>query len=333
MKNLIIILGLLASPSFAFGAECNRTDPKACIQLGREAGDKKDKSAAKNYYSKACDFGEPKGCVFHGWALYLEYLDGWFEGEKKTQAVKSFREACDKGTGLGCAYLGHVFTDEKNESKALEMYKKGCELNSGTACFMYGRNLSWEASKEGKLKDEVFRKACDLGEAGGCYKLIQVKMLSYEQSKSGDLSELLSSSAEVKKVCADYEWDDEIKNQACAIASKLAEAEKREARKKEMGLLTHKELHKMANVGMSLGKKYWVTSEYSSRGGSLIDPEGRNSSGRYVGNFLLLVVSEDALTTEQRSRLYDLRGAIGCFQVAMAGGKLEMLDLKKGACE
>ncbi len=106
-----------------------------------------------------------------------------------------------------------------------------------------------------------------------------------------------------------------------------------DASEKKSSSITHKELHKLANVGMKIGQKYWVTSEYSSRGNSLIDPAGRDSSGRYVGNFLLLMVSDEMLNSEQKSALYDMRGSVGCFQVIMASGQLEILDLKKGACE
>jgi len=85
---------------------------------------------------------------------------------------------------------------------------------------------------------------------------------------------------------------------------------------------------------MKLGKTYRVVARHVSHGpvDALKPIEERDANGLMITGYQ--IVSTAALTETQRGVLYDLGKDIGCFSIALVeGGKLELMDVKKGACE
>ena len=92
-------------------------------------------------------------------------------------------KACDSGNMRGCYNLGVMYTNgngvEKNEQKAVELYKKVCDGGEMRGCYnlgvMYAKGSGVE--KDFGKAAELFKKACDGGDMNGCRSLDIIYML------------------------------------------------------------------------------------------------------------------------------------------------------------
>lgn len=99
-------------------------------------------------------------------------------------------------------------------------------------------------------------------------------------------------------------------------------------------VIAYHQLDRMKNVGMKIGKRYWVTARHVTHSSShaLKPIAERDSEGRRITSFIM--ISVDALDENQRGVLYDLQNNVGCFEVAgMSNGTIELTDVKTGACQ
>jgi len=96
---------------------------------------------------------------------------------KYQQAFKGFYKRCEKNEGYACGMVGFFidkgFGVEKNHKKAVEFYKKGCNLNDSDSCTLLGY-YAYQNSNKQKAK-EYLNKACKLGNQDACNYLNKVK--------------------------------------------------------------------------------------------------------------------------------------------------------------
>ena len=140
--------------------ECNEGNGAACY-------------GTRNY-RKSCDLKYALGC--YKLVNVIERRDGIEKAkEYYKKAFKMLEKSCENNhNGKSCDALADMYKDgewvEKDESKAVFYYKKGCEFNYGWACKglgdMYFKGKGVE--KDAKKALNYHQKACDL-DLGDCY--------------------------------------------------------------------------------------------------------------------------------------------------------------------
>ena len=148
-------------------------------------------ASARERLNRACSAGKGKACT----ELARVYLDGLGVERDIDQGVDLLERACDQGDSDGCFVLGGVGgilvsgqLGEHRRILGLELLETSCQAGSGTACMLAGAVYECEAGEKTFCKaltvsferrydggfllrgraEEVFRKACTLGEDAGC---------------------------------------------------------------------------------------------------------------------------------------------------------------------
>lgn len=131
---------------------------------------------------------------------------------------------CDKGNGDSCATLGAVYAGlgssriPKDIVKAKAYWKKGCELNSGSACTTYAMVLEDEEEMLSVLK-----KACTLGNENGCltYRGIVKNKKLKEECIKGSIKSCTALAGEIF-LAGDYDNSIGLLDLSCEEGSKEA---------------------------------------------------------------------------------------------------------------
>jgi hypothetical protein len=119
-------------------AACDAGQLKACVQAGEifYNVEPKDPPRAAKLFQKACDGGEPTGCVDLGWA----YSAGLGVPKDYAASAASFGKACTGTVAAGCLGLGQLYRDGKgvpqSSKRAAELFKKACDGGVTVACKM-----------------------------------------------------------------------------------------------------------------------------------------------------------------------------------------------------
>ncbi|PAF41321.1 tetratricopeptide repeat protein [Helicobacter sp. 11S03491-1] len=157
-----------------FKDSCEKNFGQACYSIGimykNAEGVTQDLDYSASMFSKACDLGNPYGCL-DACAFYKDDAQG-------DKALPMCQKACELGNGAGCFNASDLyFTKYKDIGNTLAYSKRACDLGVGVACsnvaFLYA---------EGKvihqdIKEAInyFKKACDLGNKQSCenYKTLE----------------------------------------------------------------------------------------------------------------------------------------------------------------
>ena len=160
MKNLILVV-----IAFLFLSGCGRAEKIAkleqrcvnnevayCLKLGKIYS-RRDVNKSANYYQKACDLGDKRGCYRQAVLLNSKSISSKKDSEK---IVDLLNKSCDLGTPKACFELGEYYEDDpKTEGKANELFAKSCEQKYGVACYklaeIYGEKN--DAASEKKYLD------------------------------------------------------------------------------------------------------------------------------------------------------------------------------------
>ena len=144
--------------------DCKKGDGKACLRAANKFIST-DKAKAAKYLQKGCDAKEYMACFY----LAKAYNNGKGVPKDKDKASKYFSMACDGGYHKSCTNVGlRLITS--NPTKALAMFKKGCEADSKYGCGMTGvmyrdgRGVPVDKAQAKKY----FKKACSMGLKLGC---------------------------------------------------------------------------------------------------------------------------------------------------------------------
>ncbi len=131
----------------------------------------KDKEAAKKLreaayspdikteWKMACDRGDAPACYFFGATA----------ASKEGDAL--IKRACENGIGAACHHLAKKYKGDSAYGRAVEMAQQACRLGVSNSCFLggmiYYSGASDVSADMGKAID-LFIKACDTGNQGGC---------------------------------------------------------------------------------------------------------------------------------------------------------------------
>jgi TPR repeat protein len=140
--------------------------------------------------------------------------------------LAELEKRCSSGDGNACATLGAVHAGlggkrivQKDMNKAKEFWKKGCELNSGSACTTYSMVIQDEDKRV-----KVLKKACDLGNENGCLVYNQTIMMQELQVDCVEKQNLRSCGkigGEVFLV-GEYNKGKEILDDMCKVGDKTS---------------------------------------------------------------------------------------------------------------
>ena len=153
------------------------TSPKTSKDLlyfGMEAAKKGDYSAAFNFFTQACDNGNPAGCF----AVGTMYMNGVGIQTDIQKAERYYQLGCSGGDATACSNLAMIYDYKEQASasdkeKALQLYMTGCQGGDALAC----NNLAYMyANGDGVQKDyykamQYYKYSCDAGSDLGCYNL------------------------------------------------------------------------------------------------------------------------------------------------------------------
>jgi|GEM_PF-5476727 len=135
--------------------------------------------ATKTMLKKACDAGLTDACGWLGEYYYVKAIDA--DGANDTKKAAALRQtgqaqlddACQKGSGYGCARLGELLF--KNIQQAESLYlakpvlKKGCKLGAGSACYYFGRLVAGGGTElPAEESARFYSRACFLGHKAAC---------------------------------------------------------------------------------------------------------------------------------------------------------------------
>ncbi len=144
--------------------DCASRVAGACVQLGqayfRGDGIPKDLDRALEFFSRACDGEDTKGC-----GLLIGY--GWrADGKVSARAVALLSAACNGGKAEDCHSLGRAHAwglgAPKDEMRGAELYKQACDSGFGSGCV----SLAYAYKRgEGVTKDlshaaQLFEQSC-----------------------------------------------------------------------------------------------------------------------------------------------------------------------------
>ncbi|HTR55989.1 MAG TPA: tetratricopeptide repeat protein [Kofleriaceae bacterium] len=145
---------------------CENGYAPACDSLGLMlyAGEDvtHDNEAAARWFRKACDAGAMHGCTSLGYF----YQAGLTVKSDRGKARELYLKACDGGDYQGCDNTA-LLDAGTDDAKALEMFERGCKLDSGFGCKRAAE--LHRAAKHTALAADRFHHACLRHETDACY--------------------------------------------------------------------------------------------------------------------------------------------------------------------
>lgn len=119
---------------------CDSQIGAACLSLSKKYTALESGRKAIDYATKACSYGQAKGCFSAGNIYYTGRCNIDIDMPK---AVSFFETACEADEVGGCAYLGWIYEKgesvKKDEKKAAEYYLKACNLGYAKSCQKLGK--------------------------------------------------------------------------------------------------------------------------------------------------------------------------------------------------
>ena len=111
---------------------CGKGNSTACFKVGeRYRTVERDNKKALLYYIKACDDGYMTGCTNGGILLAMK---GTPYSKQFKQARKMFVKSCEAGESRSCFNLGTLNYKEGRQKKAIKFYKKACDMGNQGGC-------------------------------------------------------------------------------------------------------------------------------------------------------------------------------------------------------
>jgi len=132
-----------------------------------------------------------------------------------SDAMRTFRVACDMHEGAGCGFAGDLLMQEMvagGQSQAANLYYDGCKYGNARSCMAQATMLNQAAvaaAGDGSVKGEhamhakarsimFFRRACELGNAQGCNRFFKAHdALRILDTRSEDEKSWLSVTPEI----------------------------------------------------------------------------------------------------------------------------------------
>ncbi|RDU74512.1 hypothetical protein CQA57_00210 [Helicobacter anseris] len=135
------------------------------LQKAVEAYKKENFLTAKEYYTKACESGNMRGCS----GLGTIYERGLGVIKNLLKAKEYYEMACNNKDSFGCFHLRII----QEGDLAIDYYTILCDDDNGAACLRVG-NIYYNGLNVPKDKKNAviyYQKACILKNAQGCFNL------------------------------------------------------------------------------------------------------------------------------------------------------------------
>jgi len=133
-----------------------------------------DNARALPLFEKACGAEVPAACMSAG----SMYQNGDGVAANLTEAARLYRLSYEGEIGLGCVALGNLTLEGeaglvKSPTRALDLYRRGCDLDPTVGCYVYGMALTGGAGIQPDLKraEKTLDRACRAGHADACAEL------------------------------------------------------------------------------------------------------------------------------------------------------------------
>ena len=156
--------------NISYEDQCSQGKVYYCFALGQyyangQKGYTKNNTKSKYFFEKACDLNYGVGC----YNLGLVYLNGLGVNKNKSSAKTYFDKACSLGRQEACDEISNNYSSGSNIS-----HEEYCSQGKGEYCFSLG--WSYANGKNGYTKDyskaiDFYRKACDLDYGPACNNL------------------------------------------------------------------------------------------------------------------------------------------------------------------
>lgn len=163
---------------------CDERVGRACNLLATHYEDAqgvaKDTTKAMALYTQACELEEARGCENLGrmYASEESFKDTSKSNTFYQKGTLLYEKQCNSGTDAGaCTNLGINYANgagvPKDQAKANELYKKGCDGGSANACNNLGASYTHGTGvpKDQAKAYELIKKSCDGGSKEGCENL------------------------------------------------------------------------------------------------------------------------------------------------------------------
>jgi len=123
-------------------------------------------------YQKACEKGNPNGCLHLGFLLEL----GKKVPKDPQEALRMYLRACELNQARGCTDAGVMWAKglvgKPSMMKALTLYEKGCAGRDHKGCFLWASWLEREQPTQPiAAAHQAYEKACTYGSGAACVLL------------------------------------------------------------------------------------------------------------------------------------------------------------------
>ena len=148
----------LSKRIFTYG--CEQNEKHACFSLGlmylEGKGVLMDHKTSLKFFKKSCKLGFGDACSNVAWI----YMHGKKVKHNKRKAVLYEGKGCfDLKSAISCYTLGNYYSSgrgvRKNRKKAIELYKKSCELGYKDACKIINKSIRKNSFTENYLLNVI----------------------------------------------------------------------------------------------------------------------------------------------------------------------------------
>ena len=150
-------------------AACDANVGKGCERLGTMRLFDENHVASEKLLIKGCDLDRGLACSNLGY-IYEKGKLGTADVQK---ASALYDRACELDSAVGCNNVAVLLRDglggSRDEDRALQMFKTNCETRNYMNSCVHAGKLLITGAYSGRMK--YFGKACDAGNAEGCYQL------------------------------------------------------------------------------------------------------------------------------------------------------------------
>lgn len=149
-------------------AACEAGTVRSCLAAGESAEADGAVAEAERLYGRACELGEPAGCIFAG-RLAVE--------RDLAAAADFFERGCAADDATACYAAGIVWSGlyggEPDPTRATHSFRRGCEGGMADACGRYAEALEQGVGVEADsaAAAELMQSACQQGDGASCVEL------------------------------------------------------------------------------------------------------------------------------------------------------------------
>jgi tetratricopeptide (TPR) repeat protein len=140
--------------------EC-KFNNETCLNLGFNSLKNDNKEEAKNWFSKACDADDFKGCTQRG---IIDYYAG-----EKNKGMAWFIKGCGGLDDISCTRLGFIYVEKGQDIEAKAPLMRACNANNVNACDLLG-SIEHKTGNRNEA-EKYYKKACEGSNKNACYNL------------------------------------------------------------------------------------------------------------------------------------------------------------------